>query len=256
MSLVIDAPPNSLGTTVLQMTSIGGQTTGGNAYKNFPAGFSQLYLRYLIKYSGVTGIYHHTGGVMGGFNPLTDFPQGTAGIMPNGTDFFQDMAQADNSAPNPLRLEHYAQWPGMMCCFGNYLMNGQSYTFVAGQWHTVELMLKRNNPLTDVNGEVAIWLDGVQVSHLGKGFPNGSWSGNRFTPDPTGTPFVGLQWSTVTALPINWINLQHYQDTDPTGYVNQVWFDHVVVATSYVGPIAGSGTPSLPPVAPSGLSVR
>ena len=43
----------------------------------------------------------------------------------------------------------------------------------------VEHMVKLNNPVTASNGEHAIWLDGVKVSHLGQGFPNGSWTGGK-----------------------------------------------------------------------------
>src|SRR2546422_2425143 len=42
---------------------------------------------------------------------------------------------------------------------------------------------------SDFNGEHAIWLNGVKVSHLGKGFPNGSWNGGIFRQNPNGSPF-------------------------------------------------------------------
>jgi hypothetical protein len=35
--------------------------------------------------------------------------------------------------------------------------------------------------------------------------------------------------------------LLHYVTKDPLGFVGTVWFDDVVVATSYVGPINASG---------------
>ena len=57
----------------------------------------------------------------------------------------------------------------------------------------VEHMVKLNNPVTASNGEHAIWINGVKVSHVGQGFPNGSWSGGIFTQSPGGTPFEGLQ---------------------------------------------------------------
>ena len=45
-----------------------------------------------------------------------------------------------------------------------------------GQWMCVEHMIKLNSPVTASNGEHAIWLNGTQISYLGAGFPNGTWS--------------------------------------------------------------------------------
>src|SRR5438552_17885339 len=82
-----------------------------------------------------------------------------------------------------------------------------------------------NNPVTSSNGEHAMWLDGVKVSHLGQGFPNGYWSGGG----------GAIQVSSSTGS----------QDMK---------FDHVVVAASYIGCLP-SGSRDIP-VAPIGLIVR
>jgi len=52
--------------------------------------------------------------------------------------------------------------------------------------------------------------NGVKVSDLGPGFPNGSWSGGIFTQNPGGTPFGGFQWRSDANLNINYIWLQNY----------------------------------------------
>ena len=60
-----------------------------------------------------------------------------------------------------------------------------------------------------------------------------------------GEPFEGFRWRTSPDLKLNFLWLLHYvtegsyrqnrvEDADP---VNRVWFDDVVVATRYVGPI-------------------
>ena len=60
--------------------------------------------------------------------------------------------------------------------WGNFLINNPNLQIVANQWTCVEEMVKLNNPVSASNGEHALWLNGVKVSHLGQGFPNGSWS--------------------------------------------------------------------------------
>jgi hypothetical protein len=104
-----------------------------------------------------------------------------------------------------------------------------------GQWMCVEHMVKLNNPTTSFNGEHAIWLDGVKKSHLGLGFPNGSWSGGIFTQDPGGTPFEGFRWRSDANLKLNFIWLQNYSPDDPGGFAGSMLFAHVVVAKSYIG---------------------
>jgi len=96
-------------------------------------------------------------------------------------------------------------------------------------------MVKLNNPVTSSNGEHAMWLDGVKVSHLGQGFPNGYWSGGIFTQDPGGSPFEGFRWRSDSNLKLNWIWLQNYSPDHPPGVAQDMKFDHVVVAASYIG---------------------
>src|SRR2546422_10584924 len=88
---------------------------------------------------------------------------------------------------------------------------------------------------SDFNGEHAIWLNGVKVSHLGKGFPNGSWNGGIFTQNPSGSPFEGFRWRSDLNLKLNWIWLQNYAPSDPAGFTGNMYFDHVVVAKKYIG---------------------
>jgi hypothetical protein len=119
--------------------------------------------------------------------------------------------------------------------WGNLLLNDRHVQAKTGQWTCVEHMVKLNNPVTASNGEHAIWLDGVKVSHLGQGFPKGSWSAGIFTEDPTGSPFAGFRWRSDSKLKLNWIWLQVYAPNEPVGVTGRITFAHVVVAKSHVG---------------------
>ena len=76
------------------------------------------------------------------------------------------------------------------------------------------------------------------VSHVGPGFPKGSWQGGRWDPDPNGSPFEGFRWRSTTDLDINFLWLYAYISDAPNGHVSKIWFDNIVVATSYIGPIS------------------
>ena len=53
------------------------------------------------------------------------------------------------------------------------LLEMKDFTIVEkGRWIYVELMAKLNEPTSESNGELALWIDGKLVSHPGKGFLN------------------------------------------------------------------------------------
>jgi hypothetical protein len=94
-------------------------------------------------------------------------------------------------------------------------------------------------------------VDGAKVSHVGPGFPNGSWSGGIFTQNPAGAPFAGLRWRSDANLNINYIWLQTYAPDDPAGFSGAIKFAHVVAARSYIGCL----TPSAPDTTPPSVSI-
>src|SRR6185503_9014107 len=124
--------------------------------------------------------------------------------------------------------------------WGNLLLNDPNVFGRAGTWMCVEQMVKLNTPVTSSNGEHAIWLDGVKVSHVGQGFPNGFWAGGNFNQDPAGTPFEGIRWRSDANLKLNWIWLQNDSPYDPAGFSSTMRFDHVVAAREYVGCLASA----------------
>jgi hypothetical protein len=254
MSWSSDVPAGSPGTHSVDIPWLGGGVSnGGHLYKQLSPGVDDtLYVRYYIKYP-TSGQYNHTGVWMGGANPPLGWPNPQAGIKPAGNDRFSAGAERSNAT---LRFDHYDYWMDMHQSndgnyWGNLLRNDPSLVVNGGQWMCVEHMVKLNNPVTSSNGEHAIWINGVKVSHVGQGFPNGSWSGGIFTQSPNGTPFGGLRWRSDANLKLNWIWLQNYSPDDPAGFQGHMYFDHLVAAKSYIGCLAASGPADAVPPAVS-----
>jgi hypothetical protein len=236
MSLVSDRPSASSGTRALRMNVVGGSSTAAQLYTPLPEDESRVFVRYYVKYAA-NHIYHHSGLWMGGYNPLTNAPQGGAGIKPDGDDLF---SLAVEPAPD-LRFDTYAYWMRMRPQGSSYWGNRLIYDpnlRTPYVWTCVEVMIDLNDPLNSYNGELAVWIDGEPIVHLGQGFPNGRWVGPAFQRDPSGAPFEGMQWRNHADLANNWVWLNHYVTGLSSGSVSSVWFDDLVVATEYIGPIA------------------
>jgi hypothetical protein len=80
------------------------------------------------------------------------------------------------------------------------------------RWYCYELMVQANTPgLRD--GRIAGWLDGVLVMDFGN-----------------------LRLRDVATLTINRIGIGFHIGSNPNGEARK-WYDHVVVATAYIGPM-------------------
>ena len=107
------------------------------------------------------------------------------------------------------------------------------------------MMLAMNDPVDATNGQQAFWIDGRLyrrdgqiVSHVGPGFPKGQWTGGWWKPDAAATTsFEGFQWRSTRQLAINYLWTYLYITDAPRGHVSRVWFDHIVVARKYIGPM-------------------
>jgi hypothetical protein len=237
MSFGTSTPAGSGGNRSLQMSTDGSANTAATLYKTLPND-QQWYLRYYVNYNSAVA-YSHSGVWLGGYNPVLSYPNPQAGTKPAGNDRF-------STGVEPLSFDSdrwmpYTYWKDMRISgdgkyWGNvFLPSDATIRMARNRWYCVETMVKLNSPVTDANGELAVWIDGQKVIHLGKGFPNGAWSGGTFTENATGAPFGGFQWRSDSALNLNWIWLQNYV----TGVPSTVQFDHVVLARSYVGCLAG-----------------
>ncbi len=195
MSLTDDMPAASGGKRSLLMTHVGGKGEGGHLYRRLQPGYDKLYGRFYVKFDPDCAPIHHFGTNLGGNYPSTPWPIGAAldshpagdksfwtGIEPYGNDWVWD---------------YYTYWcemrgsPPRGQTWGNSFVRDPELKVERGKWICVELMMKMNDP-DDTNGEMAFWLDGKPISHLGKGFPKGKWVFDKFTPGDDGE---GVRWN-------------------------------------------------------------
>jgi hypothetical protein len=242
MSLDTDVPPGSKNPYSLKLTNIGGENSGGHLYKHFVPGFdSTVYLRYYVKYPLISkGYIHHESVWIGGYNPGLPWPYPRAGICGLGDTRI-------SVAYEPIGKETmntYMYWGDMHHdpnnnCWGNLMIAGDSIPspIPYDKWLCVELMVKLNDPVSSYNGELRIWHDGKETGYWGSGFPNGSWTWDRFIARDTAPPFEGFRWRTDPKLNLNYIWIEYYDDTSPSGVSHYIKYDHIVIARKRIGPI-------------------
>ncbi len=260
MAFSEDVPPGSGGKHSLQMTHVGGKGTGAQLYRRLLPGCHQLHARFYVKFDPDCAPLHHFGTGLGGYNPATPWPQGGAGERPAGDkSLLVDIEPYGAS----WTWDYYTYWcemrgsPPRGQTWGNSFIRDPQLKVARGQWICVEMMLKMND-VGQSNGELALWIDGKRVSHLGPGFPKGKWVYDKFIPGgdgegvrwndakvgpenfqvpPGGQPFEGFRWRTADELKLNFLWLHVYITKASAGHVSRVWFDDAVVATEYIGPI-------------------
>ena len=245
MSLAADVPPGSSGTHSLLLSHVGGKSNGGNLYRRLLPGYDKLYMRFYVKFDPNCAPIHHFVHV-GGYNPPTPWAQGGAGIRPSGGERFTTGVEPYG---DKWRWDFYSYWMEMRSSpdgksWGHDFINDSALKAERGKWTCVELMMKMNEPVTKSNGEQALWIDGRPwekngqvISHLGEGFPRGKWIWDSFHPDPNGTPFEGFRWRSTPDLKLSFLWLLLYITDAPAGHISKVWFDHIVVARAYIGPV-------------------
>lgn len=222
-------------------------------------GYDRIFARYYVKFDPECGEIHHFGTCLGGNNPPTPWPSVKAGIPTNGAKSFWSGIEPFGSH---WTWDFYTYWcemrgsPPRGQTWGNTFVRDPNLKVEKGRWICVEQMIAMND-VGDSNGEQALWIDGKLISHLGKGFPKGQWIYDKFTPrqggpgirwsaekngperfdiPEGGAPFEGFRWRTVSELNVNSLWLYIYTQK-PEGHRMKVWFDDVVVATEYIGPI-------------------
>ncbi len=245
MSLSSDVPPPSGGSRSLLMTHVGGRSAGGHLYRRLQPGYDRLHVRFYVKFDPDCYPIHHFVH-LGGYNPPTPWPQGGAGDRPSGDARFTTGVEPYGKV---WRWDFYSYWMGMRSSpdersWGHDFINDPALKVERGEWICVELMMKMNDPVGASNGEQALWIDGKPwtkdgqlVSHLGPGFPRGKWVWDSFLPEPQGEPFEGFRWRSSEALNLNFLWLLLYITDAPPGHVSRIWFDDIVVAREYIGPI-------------------
>ena len=229
IALTSDFPSASAGRKSLQLdTGLGGSAI---LYHRLPANYTRLYYRYYVKYEGTE--YHHTGAMIGGYDPPTDWPQGDAGlkgIRPNGDRLVVVSLETQSN-----RLDTYNNWIDMQGAtyqgqyYGRNMLQDVNLA-VPSQWTCVEMMVSLNSPANGYNGELAAWINGNEAAYFRPGTPTGYWDGSGNWRMRSDSPaFGGFRWRDTTSLGLNWVKLQNYDATP------RVWFDDLVVATERVG---------------------
>jgi hypothetical protein len=248
MSLSDDFPAGSGDRTSLLVTHVGGEGTGGALYRRLMPGNTQLFARFYVKFDPDAAPIHHFGTHLGGFNPPTPWPQGGAGERPRGDARFTTGVEPFGKE---WAWDFYSYWQAMRVhgdgrYWGTPFLAGVEKPVVErGRWICVEMMVKLNDPVSQSNGEQAFWIDGrlwragdQVVSHIGPGFPRGRWTGGWWSPQANSdTSFEGFRWRTSDELLLNYIWTYVYITAAPRGHTTKVWFDNIVVARQYIGPM-------------------
>jgi hypothetical protein len=260
MSFSDDTPSGSDGKNSLLMSHVGGGGNGGYLYRRLLPGYDKLHLRFYVKFDPQCAPIHHFFHV-GGYNPPTSYPQGGAGERPRGDERFSTGVEPHG---NSWTWDYYSYWmemrgsPPRGQTWGNSFIRDPDLKAERGKWICVELMMKMNDPVAESNGQMALWIDGKLVSYIGEGFPKGKWIYDKFIPGEGGNsvrwsdekngteyftvpsegqPFEGFRWRRDDDLKINFLWVLLYITRAEEGRLSKVWFDHIVVAKRYIGPI-------------------
>lgn len=251
-------PPGSLGNQSLKLTTVENSAASNdpsedaNVLKKFSNGITDsVFVRYYVKYNSNFS-FHHSGVWMGGTNPANQcWPCNTPGrtIPTSGDSAFvvgSEIRGLANQGPQQsskfglynywMDMKGFTTGPSAGQYFGNeFISPNANASLDMDSWNCVEVMIKLNNP-SDSSGEVKLWLNGQLVGHYGQGFPNGTWNQATFV-EGVGSPFDGFRWRSNPAVVFNYIWLKNYSTNNTSTENNDVLYDHVVVAKSYIGPI-------------------
>gem|GEM_PF-577768 len=265
-----DVVPGSPGGRSLRVTATRGHDSGGHLFKVFQPGHDRLYVRFYTKFASDYGLCHHFVRIRGMIDPVP-YPLGQISKEPStrwcGTDIepVRDSQLGRPGAPvappGVWALSSYWpemkswQGPGGTSFYPDLFAPKEPVPVPRDRWVCVEVMVKMNSSPERSDGEQAFWIDGRLVSHLAPGSVRGYWQRDKYIlDDQKGTPFEGFRWRRDMRLNWNRLWLLHYvsdsvfEETDtyaslhPELTINTgsaaVWFDHIVVARSYVGPLA------------------
>ncbi len=247
--------PVAASTQCLKFTAHPREDTGGHLYQRLSRGVDKYFVRFYVKFSADPKAYVHHFFHLGGYRPATNWPQGGAGERPAGDDRITvgiEPAGDNGRQPAPGLWNFYPYWQEMKPSVGNkYWGNSIAPTtpllVPREKWQCVEVMVALNSSPDAADGELALWLDGKEAMRVKKGTPRAEWSGMGFTlPGKGGEPFEGFRFRKSTELKLNFVWVMHYvTDTSlrRNGVMDfpsevPVWFDNIVAATEYIGPIA------------------
>jgi len=196
----------------------------------------ELYLRYYSRFEApfdVVGSSHN-----GAMISASYFENGmaTPGVPADGTNKFLvnlENWRGDAQTPSPGHLNLYVYHPEQRSQWGDHFFptgvvlpfssepGDFGPTFVPrpdvlpdlDTWYCYEYRVKANTP-GERDGQITVWVDG----ELSADFPN-------------------LRFRDIASLQIDRFGLQFHVGSNPNGETKK-WYDNVVAATSYIGPMA------------------
>ncbi len=195
-----------------------------------------LFLRYYSRFQApydVVGSSHNGSSISAHY--FID-GQATPGVPADGSNKFlvnleNWRGEASTASPGDLNLyvyhpEQRSQWGDHFFPSGVVLPNSsEPFDFGPGfvpqadiipaldQWYCYEYMVKANTP-GQRDGQVTVWLDGQQVADFGN-----------------------LRFRDIASLMIDRFGLSFHIGSNPNGETKK-WYDNVVAARSYIGPVA------------------
>jgi len=195
----------------------------GGLLTRLKKGHDQLYARMYIKFAVDYQLESHTGFMLTASTDKTAWFNGHAGIVPKGNDRFGGTLEPEpiGGGDPPGNWVFYSYWHQMQGRWGNRLANVKnSVRVVRDRWTCIELMFKANTEPEKSDGECAYWIDG-DLSYHGTGFC----------------------WRTTNDLKLNTLYPHHYMNKNGRAWASSQspriqWFDDIVVATKYIGPMA------------------
>lgn len=178
-----------------------------------------VYVRWYRRYeSGYEWTQHKMPGV---YARAEDQPRGTAGERPTGLDKYSCKLFVDWNAQPAF----YSYHPDQKGPYGDHFKQniGSPVILETERWYCFEMMLKSNTPgLHD--GELKMWINGVLKGHV-----------------------HNLRFRTSATLKINEFTHSAYVGGNWTSKRDQkLWDDNLVIATEYIGPLAGEEVPESP----------
>jgi hypothetical protein len=223
-----EAGDGSQGERCLKVTATLGENTGGGLTKWFPSA-ERVFIRFYTRFDAKCDYVHHfctlraNKGLRGG-DRWSGF--GGAGQLPQGDERFSTALEPWGNWgrwPPPGRWNFYSYWHQMEKSgdgryWGNAFRPAEQPNIQRGRWICAEFMLRHNTP-GEADGEQAFWIDGRVRGH---------WR--------------GINWRTSDSLWANALTLESYiTDRWTDQRTNIVYFDNVVIASSYIGPAAATG---------------
>ena len=221
LAIVSDPAHVHSGKYALEVLVTEASRESGNLFARLQPGYDQLYGRFYIKFDKDYPYESHTGLSLQATNETFPWPMGKAGIVPKGHERFGGMLEpepGDWKSP-PGFWCFYVYWHEMKGRWGNVFQSTPPTPVLRDQWICCELMFKANSTPEARDGECAYWTDGKLRYH--------------------GT---GFNWRSTNDLKLNAVHLHHYMNKNGQAWEadqspRRQWFDDVVIATEYIGPL-------------------